>query len=387
MHTTRRNLLKAAAALLVDRWASANRRALASVPARNPGPKVIVVACGGMRRSDTFSESGFQNIPHLHRDLMPQSAFYPLVRNAGVTSHYNTISSILTGNWQRLDDWGKTPPASPTLFEVLRKQTGMRQDETWLISSNKALTSKIGSSSIRDFGPAYGANVIFPKQLLINAVIHAAAKGHPVHSTDRSTVQPEIEAMLNSDNYDGLGWSVAQDSGSQDDLTLGAMKQAIEDLVRTNAPVTGDEFTFLVSAEVMRRFSPSMLVMTFSDMEVAHFGSYSLHLGGIRTVDRLVFELWQQVEALPAYSGKTTLFVLPEFGRDLDGSNTNGFFNHRQNSDSTRLTWMMCMGDAVPKAQVVENPVEQIDICPTISRLFQLRNPDLPGKPLPGLWI
>jgi len=142
-------------------------------------------------------------------------------------------------------------------------------------------------------------------------VIHAAAKGHPVHSTDRSTVQPEIEAMLNSDNYDGLGWSVAQDSGSQDDLTLGAMKQAIEDLVRTNAPVTGDEFTFLVSAEVMRRFSPSMLVMTFSDMEVAHFGSYSLHLGGIRTVDRLVFELWQQVEALPAYSGKTTLLSCP----------------------------------------------------------------------------
>jgi len=47
---------------------------------------------------------------------------------------------------------------------------------------------------------------------------------------------------------------------------------------------------------------------------------------------------------------------------------------------------MMCMGDAVPKAQVVENPVEQIDICPTISRLFQLRNPDLPENPA-GLWI
>jgi len=142
----------------------------------------------------------------------------------------------------------------------------------------------------------------------------------------------------------------------------------------------------LGSAEVMRRFSPSMLVITFSDMEVAHFGSYSLHLGGIRTVDRLVFELWQQVQALPAYSGRTTLFVLPEFGRDLDGSNTNGFFNHRQNSDSTRLTWMMCMGDAVRKAQIVEDLVEQTDICPTVSRLFELGNLDLPGRPLPGLW-
>jgi hypothetical protein len=286
-----------------------------------------------------------------------------------------------------LDDWGKTPPASPTLFEYLRKRTGIPQGETWLISSNKALTSKIGSSSIRDFGPAYAANVIFPKQMLINAVIHAAAEGHPVNSTDRATVQPEIEAMLNSDNYDGLGWSVSGESAAQDGLTLGAMKKAIEDLVRTNAPVTGDEFTYLVSAEVMRRFSPSMLVITFSDMEVAHFGSYSLHLGGIRTVDRLVFELWQQVQQLPAYRDNTTLFVLPEFGRDSDGSNTNGFFNHRQNSDSTRLTWMMCMGEAVRKAQIIENPVEQTDICPTIAGLFELGSLDLPGKPLPGLWI
>jgi len=387
MDFSRRNLLKAAAVLLVERWASVNCAASGHDPALNTGRKIIVVACGGIRRSDTFAEAGFQNIPHLYRDLMPQSVFYPFVRNAGVTSHYNTISSILTGNWQRLDDWGKTPPASPTVFEYLRKRTGMRQDETWLISSNKALTSKIGSSSIREFGPAYGANVIFPKQLLISAVIHAAAEGNPVHSTDRASVQPEIEAMLNSNNYDGLGWSVSGESAAQDDLTLGAMKKAIEGLVRTNAPATGDEFTYLVSAEVMRRFSPSMLVITFSDMEVAHFGSYSLHLGGIRTVDRLVFELWQQVQELPAYRGKTTLLVLPEFGRDLDGSNTNGFFNHRQNGDSTRLTWMMCMGDAVRKAQVIENPVEQSDICPTISRLFELGNLDLPGKPLPGLWI
>jgi hypothetical protein len=340
-----------------------------------------------MRRADTFSESGFQNIPHLYRELLPQSAFYPFVRNAGVTSHYNTISSVLTGNWQRLDDWGKTPPASPTLFEYLRKRMRIAQDQTWFISSNKALTSRIGASSVRDFGPAYGANVVFPKQLLINAVVHAAAQGNAVHSTDRATVQPEIEAMLNSDNYDGLGWSISGDSSSLDVVTLGTIQQAIEDLVRTNAPATGDEFTLLVSEEVMRRFAPSLLVITFSDMEVAHFGSYSLHLAGIRTVDRLVSELWNQVQTLPGYKGNTTVMVLPEFGRDLDGSATNGFFNHRLDNDSTRLTWMMCLGDAVRNVQVIEHPADQTDICPTIAQLFGIKGIDLPGKPLPGLWL
>jgi hypothetical protein len=129
------------------------------------------------------------------------------------------------------------------------------------------------------------------------------------------------------------------------------------------------------------------MAITFSDMEVAHFGSYSLHLAGISTIDRLAYELWNQLQTLPGYKGKTTLFILPEFGRDYDGSNTNGFFNHRQSGDSTRVTWMMCLGDAIRKAQVLEDPVAHTDICPTIARLFELKNLNLTGKPLPGLWL
>jgi hypothetical protein len=385
MEFTRRALLKTAAALLVEQWAA--NRAIAASSRSHTNRKVVLALCGGMRREDTFAESGFANIPHLYRDLLPNGVFYPFLRNDGVTSHFNTIASVLTGNWQRLDDWGKNAPASPTLFEYLRKAMGLRQDQAWFISSNKALSSKIGASADSSFGPAYGANVIFPKQLLISAVVHAAAEGRAVHSTDRSTVQPEIEAILSSESYDGLGWTVGDDVSSLDRITLGTINQAIDDLVRTSDAVTGDEFTYLVGAEVMRRFAPSLLAITFSDMEVAHFGSYSLHLAGISTADRLISELWSLLQRLPAYKGRTTLFVLPEFGRDFDGSNTNGFFNHRQAGDSTRITWMMCLGDAIRRAQIIEDPIEQIDICPTIARLFELKKLDLPGKPLPGLWL
>jgi hypothetical protein len=386
---SRRNLLKAAAILLVDQWAASRRWAFARESARTSGEserKVIVVACGGIRRAETFLNTGLGNIPHLYSELLPHSVFYPFLRNAGVTSHYNTISSIVTGNWQRLDDWGMTPPASPTFFEYLRKRMELSQDSAWLVSSNKALTSRIGASSIRDFGPRYGANVVFPKQLLINAVIQAASQGHPEHSADRAAMQPEIEAILRrADDYEGLGWSVSGNASSLDLRMQNSMEQAIGDLVRTNAPITGDEFTFLVSEQVMRRFAPSLLVITFSDVEVAHFGSYSLHLAGIRTMDRLVHELWNAVQTHPSYSGRTTLFVLPEFGRDFDGSNSNGFFNHRSADDSTSLTWMMCLGEAARSADVIERPVQHIDLCPTIAGLFGINGLDLPGKPLPGL--
>jgi len=55
-------------------------------------------------------------------------------------------------------------------------------------------------------------------------------------------------------------------------------------------------------------------VVVFSDVEVAHFGSYAMHMAGIRTADRLAYQLWQEVEANPEYKGKTTMAILPEFG-------------------------------------------------------------------------
>jgi hypothetical protein len=198
-------------------------------------------------------------------------------------------------------------------------------------------------------------------------------------------MQPEIEAILRSQDYEGLDWSVFSNDAMLDGRMLASVQDAIADLVRTTAAVTGDEFTYLVSLEVMKRFAPSLLVITFSDVEVAHFGSYSMYLSGIRTMDRLVYELWSFVQATPDYKDKTTLFVLPEFGRDLDGSNTNGFFNHRLNDDATRMAWLMCVGEAAGSPQIVERPIEHVDLCPTIAKLFDIGKLELAGNGLPEI--
>ena len=65
-----------------------------------------------------------------------------------------------------------------------------------------------------------------------------------------------------------------------------------------------------MTREVMRKFAPQLLVVAFSDVEAAHFGSYALHLSGIRTADRLAYQLWQEVETNPDYRGKTTMVIL-----------------------------------------------------------------------------
>ncbi len=379
MDVSKRTFLRAAGLLVAEEILARNGFARDSRRADGPGHKVILVVFGGVRRQETFSPEGQVNIPHLAQELLPRSVFYTDVRNEGVTAHFNAISSILTGTWQRVGDWGEISPTVPTLFEYFRKQLRAPASDTWIVASNKALTNLIGASASLSYGPGFGANVVFPKQLMIEAVEDAIRQGNSHAFGDREKAETEFEAMLEGSNYEGLGWSVFEAADRLDPRVRTTIRQAIEDLVHGNGSLTGDQLTFFVGREIMRKFTPTLTVMVFSDVEVAHFGSYSLHVGGIRNTDRICHELWQEVETNADFAGKTTVVILPEFGRDPDGSTTNGFLNHRSPDASCRSTWMLVLGEAVGRPQTIERPVRHIDLCPTLADLLGCQTPEAKG--------
>jgi hypothetical protein len=380
---SKRRFLYAAGMLMAGLLVPKARADQGQPAAAGSGHKVVVVVIGGVRRDETFSPEGMVNIPHLATDLLPQSLFFRHARNEGVTAHFNAISSILTGNWQRVDDWGKLAPTSPTLFEQFRKGLRVDRSETWVVASNKALTSLIGASSDSNYGPAYGANVVFPKQLMLQAVVEALRQGRTANMADRGKVEAELDSAMERSNYEGLGWNVFDASDQLDPRVRSTIQNAIANFVHSGGPTSGDELTFFMTREIMRKFAPQVLVVAFSDVEAAHFGSYSLHTSGIKTADRLIYQLWQEIQANPDDRGKTTMVILPEFGRDPDGSSTNGFFNHRANVDSTRDTWMMALGAGIDKPQIVERPIHHVDLCPTLTRLLGCPLLDAQGKMLP----
>jgi len=67
------------------------------------------------------------------------------------------------------------------------------------------------------------------------------------------------------------------------------------------------------------------------------------------------------------------MVIMSEFGRDPDGSSTNGFFNHRGNTETTRCTWMMVLGQAVRRPAVIERAVRQVDVAPTLGALLGVK--------------
>jgi hypothetical protein len=125
------------------------------------------------------------------------------------------------------------------------------------------------------------------------------------------------------------------------------------------------------------------LWITLHDIDVAHAGAYSLYIESIRRTDRLCSELWKAIEAEPEYAGKTTLFILPDFGRDSDeDAGGNGFQHHRTGDTLSRTTWMLAAGPGVRQGVVFDRAVDSTDLVPTLGAVLGFHASLSQGKPV-----
>jgi hypothetical protein len=349
---------------------------------KRTGKVILVTFGGGVRYSETFAPEGLRNIPRLV-EMRPEGHFFSTCANAGVLSHFNSTASIVTGNWQRVDDFGVQPPAGPTLFEQFRKQTGAGPTDAWAIATNKSF-STMGAGSDRDLGPRYGANVVLPKQLLLEAVQEVVKKKPNEGVASRENVLRQLEEILN-EGYEGIGWTIfkaGRELGNSVRETL--TRGLVEYIHGPEAPSSGDELTFFITREVMREFAPRLILVNFWDMDVAHWGSYSLYLQAITRTDRLTGMLWDEIKSNPSYKDQTTMLVLPELGRDGDQNAANGFLNHRSGDPSCRNTWLLAMGATVSEGET-ERPIQHVDVAATAAELLGVKMRDIAGRPIEEL--
>jgi hypothetical protein len=378
----RRDILGGAGALLADLLLGG--RAFAGTSEPRPGNRAIVVTFGGgVRWEDTFAPEGWPNIPHLVSDLVPQGLFFPEARYEGLTGHFNATGALVTGCQQNVDAYGSEAPVTPTVFECLRKERGLAPEEAWMVASNKSF-GLLGGSKLRGYGDPCSANVILPKQFLVEIIKSAVSTDKGPGVEDRQALADRMRAALD-DGYEGFGWRVFEGGRKLGSDLRSTLAQSLLDYFDDPlVPTSGDELTYFMTREIMTRFSPSLLVVNFWDIDIAHFGAYSLHLEAIRRTDRLVHGLWQHAQSLPAYRDRTTLVVVPEMGRDGD-QNGNGFANHRSGDESCRRLWMLALGAGVPRGLVSERPIRTTDVAPTLGRILEFKMPPTEGQALAEL--
>jgi hypothetical protein len=384
MMLRRREALRALAACMADWWLPRQLFAQRTAAARPRDRRVIVVTFGGgVRYEDTLAREGWVNIPHLASDLVPQGLVYPVARHEGLTGHFNSTGALVTGTRQNVDAYGSEPPVTPTIFELFRKERALPPEEAWLIATNKSF-GLMGGSRLRSFGDPYSANVVLPKQMLISTIKAAVSTNAGPGVEDRRALAERMMVALD-EGYEGFGWRVYESNRVLSaDVKASLGKSLLAYFNDPASPTSGDELTFFMAKEIMNRFAPSLLVVNFWDIDIAHYGAYSLYLEAIRRTDRLVHELWQHAQASPQYRDRTTLLVVPEMGRDSDVAG-NGFANHRSGDESCRRVWLVAVGAGVPRGAGTERPIRTLDVAPTVAEMLGFKMVECEGKPLAEL--
>jgi hypothetical protein len=329
----------------------------------------VITFGGGARDQETFAPEGQANIPHLLNELAPQSSFFTHVTNQGILGHYVATASLATGVYETLNNFAAVPPDHPTVFEYFRKDLRRPSSDTWVVAPSNGF-NRIGESNYRSYGS--GATVILPKHLL-----NAATSGSG----------PNLDHLLHDNYEDPLYTPVLEGGEFELDQLNRILRLSVDDFMAHARKLSSpDELSVYIARRLMQQESPSLLWITMHDMDVAHSGAYSLYIDGIRRTDRLCAELWKAVQAEPEYKDNTTLFILPDFGRDADyDAAGNGFQHHRTGDAVSRTTWMMALGKGVREGVIYDQPMQSIDLVPSLGAIMGF-SPDLAqGKPIKEL--
>jgi hypothetical protein len=330
---------------------------------------VVVTFGGGARDEETFMPDGQENIPHLLNELIPQSTFYTQVINRGILGHYVATASLATGVYESFNNFAAVAPDNPTVFEYFRRDLKRPATDAWVVAPSNGF-NRIGESGHQGYGHGLGAGVILPKRLLASA-LSASGEGQYEH--------------LLRDNYETPLYT-PQVAGSEVELHEMAeiLKLSVSDFTaHARNLASPDELSVYIARQLMRELAPSLLWITLHDIDIAHSGTYSLYLEGIKRSDRLCSEIWKTIQTEPEYANKTTLFILPDFGRDSDTDpGGNGFQHHRTGDPLSRTTWMMVLGPGVKQNVVIDRAIESTDLVPTLGRVLGFTPELAQGKPV-----
>jgi len=297
---SRRDFLRDGAGLVLGSTVLPSRLLARSVVPQKDRKVIVITFGGGARDQETFAPEGQENIPNLMKELIPQSSFFTQVVNRGILGHYVATASLATGVYETINNFASLPPESPTVFEYFRKDLRRPASDAWVVAPSNGF-NRIGESSHRSYGMGQGARVILPKHLLT-----AATKG-----------SPDYEHLLR-DNYE-TPFFAPEVAGNE--VVLEQLREILklsvndfkEHALTLSSP---DELSVYIVRQLMKQVAPSLLWITMHDIDIAHAGAFSLYIDGIQRTDRLCLDVWKAIQDEPEYAGKTTLFILPDFGRD-----------------------------------------------------------------------
>jgi hypothetical protein len=136
------------------------------------------------------------------------------------------------------------------------------------------------------------------------------------------------------------GWELLEDVPQTPRLQL------LNDLIRTSRRdgdgVRKDELTFFAALEYLDQARPRVLYISFDGTDTdAHSRRYDRYLRSARLGDEYLEMLWEKLQSMEQYAGRTTLIVTTDHGR---GDPPDDWRSHGADVAGSELMWLAAIG-------------------------------------------
>ncbi len=329
---------------------------------------ILIAFAGGVRARECVGT--MSNIPNMAA-IAEKGVVCPNVKAANL-GHYGAALAIFTGCPDARGIRENRRGPRPTIFEYLRKDAKLPPEQVWLSTTAGAQTLNYAYSNNPDYGAEYGANLISTDGLF-NAEFRDLIGKFGNASLPSDEEAKRVERLMGS--LDKKWLEGARDKKFQNDpeTALRIQRYILEELrgdtSRITGPGSGDAKSIRVARNLLRLFRPKLISIVLQNADVAH-GSYNAYVDTIRRNDQEIGLLWQSVQADPELRDSTSIFILPEFGRDANLNERNGL-DHGDGSEDLRKVFIIAAGPDFKTGKTITKSMNSFDVCPTIAQLFR----------------
>ena len=337
-------------------------------------PNIVLVRFGGgVRRAETIRKSA-SFAPYLCHVLSKRGVFVPDMRieqlDGVETSHAEGTLNILTGRYLAYQDAGsqfltdRLEPTEPTLFEYMRDAFDIPSHQVLLVNGEDRPQEEFFTYGVHDH---YGIDVRSEMLSLHRYKLYQNAR----IVEEAETLTKVVEAQRRYDDLLAADPRAITPDQSPDIRAFWARWRAHygEDGLRNPR---GDRLLTALAVRAMRELRPRFMMVNYQDTDYVHWGNASHYTRAIQIIDDGLQRIVEAADTDPAYRDNTIFIVTPDCGRDANP--LMGLpFQHHFNSKSAHETWAMIFGKGIPEGVVIDKPVDQSAIAPTIAALMGTR--------------
>ncbi len=159
-----------------------------------------------------------------------------------------------------------------------------------------------------------------------------------------------------------------ESADTTDDVTTTIDK--VQDSVNTKEHCRYDLLTFLLAKQYIKQQHPKCVVLGFGETdEFAHSGQYDAYLQKANDIDRMIAELWYNVQTDPFYKDNTTFIITTDHGR---GKKNKTWTGHHTFIKGSGEIWLAMLGRGIEEKGELktEGQIYQNQIAQTIAQLL-----------------